>query len=90
MYMFRYRLPLHLALLSELEENGYIFSKSYLEQLIEYQRLIKDIEGPNSIIWLWPNLIDEHKHLERLYHVLKNAEDAHSESDQIFILYSYI
>lgn len=71
---------MHEALLAELEENNYKSSKEYLEQLIFYQKTIKEREGPNSIIWLWPDLINEHAELEKLYKTLKAAEKAQIES----------
>lgn len=73
-------MPLHEALLAELEENNYVSSKAYLEQLINYQKTMKEREGPNSIIWLWPDLINQRDYLKDIYNTLKIAEKAHAES----------
>lgn len=71
-------MPHYLALLEELEVYGYLSSKEYLQQLLNYQESIRQVEGPNSAQWLWPELKNERRHLDRIYDALKRAEDAHN------------
>lgn len=80
MLLYRYRLPHYKALLEELKEGGYINSREFFEELINYQQHLRDLEGPGSAMWYWPELVNEILHLDKIYEVLKKAENAHFKS----------
>lgn len=62
-------------------EGGYINSREFLEELINYQQHLRELEGPGSAMWYWPELVNEVEHLDKIYEVLKKAENAHFKSN---------
>ncbi|XP_018331833.1 uncharacterized protein LOC108741507 isoform X2 [Agrilus planipennis] len=75
------RIPLHEALISELNEDGYISSAHFISQLITYQKQQVEIHGEDSKIGLRPKLINFPEYLQKLYDTFKEAEIAHYEGD---------
>lgn len=76
----RHRLPLHQALVEELQENGYLSSASFLQQLIDYNEFLRNESGPDTPVWCRPRLIDRKDVLTDLAETFKKAEIAHFDS----------
>lgn len=79
-------MPLHRALVEELEENGYLSSASFLQQLIDFHEALRNEHGPDTPVWCRPRLIEQKEVLIELAETFKIAEAAHFDS---ILLISY-
>ncbi|XP_036145529.1 uncharacterized protein LOC105839066 [Monomorium pharaonis] len=72
----RFRLPLHEAIIDELEERNYGESVSYLRELFELDEETRKETGPGTLTWEKPRLKDNRNGLLRLKEGLINIERA--------------
>ncbi|KAK4886663.1 hypothetical protein RN001_002934 [Aquatica leii] len=73
----RQRSPYYEAVLLELGEQGYVNTKQFLWQLIEYQERLRNEQGPDAPISFKPRLLESSQKIDVLQNILKNSETAH-------------
>ncbi|XP_077281234.1 uncharacterized protein LOC143907959 [Temnothorax americanus] len=81
----RFRLPLHEAIIDELEEGNYEESVRYLKELFELDEAIRREAGPGTLTWEKPRLKNTRDAMLRLKESLIAVERAkNAEQKQLF------
>ncbi|XP_025162606.1 uncharacterized protein LOC105182597 [Harpegnathos saltator] len=79
----RFYLPLHEAIVHELEENGYDESIGYLRELLELDEEARKGAGPGTLAWKKPRLKDNKSallHLKEGFFAFEQAKNAGGDS----------
>ncbi|XP_050466866.1 uncharacterized protein LOC126859522 [Cataglyphis hispanica] len=86
----RFHLPLHEAIIHELEENGYEESIRYLKELFELDEETRKETGPGTLTWKKPRLKDNKDALKCLKEGLIACEQAKNAGDLVFIIMKFL
>lgn len=70
----RYKLPFAKALIIGLEEKGYFFTATFIQQMIDFQTEMREKVGPLNIFWTKPQLRDNNNILKTISDNLMKVE----------------